>query len=142
MVALLDVNVLVALFDPDHPQSDRVAKWFQSHAASGWSTCAITENGFVRILAQPSYPHPISLYQGLTTLARACAHAYHEFWPCDVSITDPMAVKADHVLGPSQLTDIYLLSLAVHHKGSFVTLDRRITAQAVPGAEETNLVVL
>ena len=61
---------------------------------------------------------------------------------CDVSITDPLAVKADYVLGPSQLTDIYLLSLAVHHKGSFVTLDRRITAQAVPGAEETNLVVL
>jgi len=142
MAALLDVNVLVALFDRDHPQSDHVAEWFRDNAASGWATCAITENGFVRILSQPSYPHAISPYQALETLTRACVHAYHEFWPCDVTITDPQDVRADHILGSNQLTDIYLLSLAVHHQGSFVTLDRRITTQAVPGAREDSLVIL
>lgn len=142
MAALLDVNVLVALFDRDHPLSDPVSEWFKRNAASGWSTCAITENGFVRIVSQPSYPHPVSPHQALGALSQACAHASHEFWPCDVSITDPAHINADHLLGPNQLTDIYLLSLAVRHQGCFVTLDRRITPQAVPGATADHLIVL
>ena len=54
-VALLDVNLLVALFDPDHIHHDLAHDWFEDHHRSGWATCPVTENGFVRVLANPAY---------------------------------------------------------------------------------------
>jgi predicted nucleic acid-binding protein len=36
MRALLDVNVLIALLDPDHSLHARATGWFASHARSGW----------------------------------------------------------------------------------------------------------
>lgn len=56
MVALLDVNVLVALFDPAHVHHDAAHAWFGEHCAQGWATCALTENGLVRVLSNPAYP--------------------------------------------------------------------------------------
>lgn len=44
--------------------------------------------------------------------------------------------------GPQQLTDLYLLALAVHHKGRFVTFDQAIPVSALHGADAKHLVVL
>ena len=49
-VALLDVNVLVALFNPVHVHQELAHDWFADHRASGWATCPLTENGFLRVL--------------------------------------------------------------------------------------------
>jgi predicted nucleic acid-binding protein len=46
------------------------------------------------------------------------------------------------VLGHRQVTDAYLLALAVRHEGRFVTFDRRIALGVVPGARAEHLVVL
>ena len=46
-VALLDVNVLMALSDPDHTHHEIAHDWFADHHAHGWATCAVTQNGFV-----------------------------------------------------------------------------------------------
>ena len=54
-VALLDVNVLVALFDSSHVHHEVAHDWFADHRAQGWATCPHTENGFVRVLANPAY---------------------------------------------------------------------------------------
>ena len=48
----------------------------------------------------------------------------------------------EKLLTGRQLTDIYLLALAVQHGGCLVTLDRGIPVQAVRGAVATHLVVL
>ena len=106
MRALLDVNVLIALFDQDHPASDKVADWFQANAEYGWATCAITENGFVRILSQAGYQHPIRVRGALALLAGACNQPIHEFWPCEVSITDPGWVDPSYALTSAQVTDL------------------------------------
>ncbi|HEY7215024.1 MAG TPA: hypothetical protein VIC28_10365 [Thermoanaerobaculia bacterium] len=55
MVALLDVNVLVALFDPDHVHHEAAHTWFAAHRGAGWATCPLTENGLIRILSNPAY---------------------------------------------------------------------------------------
>jgi predicted nucleic acid-binding protein len=52
-IALLDVNVLVAFFDPDHVHHDLAHDWFAGQRRSGWATCAITESGFVRVISNP-----------------------------------------------------------------------------------------
>jgi predicted nucleic acid-binding protein len=54
-IALLDINVLVALFDADHVHHDFAHDWFTDHHERGWATCPITENGFIRVVSNPKY---------------------------------------------------------------------------------------
>ena len=49
---------------------------------------------------------------------------------------------AMRVHGPRQLTDIYLLALAVHHGGQIVTFDKSIPLDAVHGASKRHLLTL
>src|SRR5713226_6496670 len=51
VIALLDVNVLVALFDPAHVHHEAAHAWFGANRKNRWATCALTENGFVRVLS-------------------------------------------------------------------------------------------
>ncbi len=95
MTALLDVNVLVALFDPDH-----------------------------------------------VAHARARSGPEHAFWPCDTTITDASVFDLTRITGHKQVTDVYLLALAVGRGGRFVTFDRRVPISAVAGATDEHLVVL
>jgi len=53
--ALLDVNLLVALFDPDHVHHDPAHDWFVDSREQGWATCPVTENGVIRILSNLRY---------------------------------------------------------------------------------------
>lgn len=140
--ALLDVNILLALLDADHLQHHRANAWLDEEIGGGWATCAITQNGFVRIISQPRYPSPVPPAAAAGALALACAESAHAFWPCDVTLLDPATADVSHVLGPKQVTDAYLLALAVAHGGRFVTFDARITLDAVMGATEDNLTVI
>jgi predicted nucleic acid-binding protein len=56
--ALLDVNVLLALLDSDHVDHERAGEWLDAELDTGWASCSITENGFVRIISQPDTPAP------------------------------------------------------------------------------------
>jgi predicted nucleic acid-binding protein len=75
-------------------------------------------------------------------LRDAVRHRSHEFWADDLSVLDSNAVDASRVHGPRQLTDVYLLALAVAHKGRLVTFDTAIPLEAVSGAQRKHLVVL
>jgi predicted nucleic acid-binding protein len=52
------------------------------------------------------------------------------------------AIDHSRLLGQSQVTDVYLLALAVKNGGRVVTLDRRVTLGAVRGARSEHLVVV
>ncbi len=140
MRALFDVSMLLALFDPRHVHHARAHAWWAAARDHGWASCPLTENGFLRIAAQKSYANPIPLADGLAILRNWAKPPLHEFWPDDVSVLD--ATRIDHgcVLGPRQITDIYLLALATKHRGRFVTLDRGVSIAAVHNATAENLV--
>ncbi|MDR1152073.1 MAG: hypothetical protein LBK72_06310 [Bifidobacteriaceae bacterium] len=140
--ALLDVNVLVALLDSSHALHSIAAGWFRANIAFGWSTCAITQNGFVRIVSQPSYLNAVSTERATEVLRSATADADHRFWPCDVEVCDPKRITPGYLLGPGQVTDVYLLALATAHGGFLATFDQRITSKAAVGATPENLVVI
>lgn len=140
--ALLDINVLLALLDSDHVDHHRAREWLDGEIAAGWATCAITENGFVRILSQPRYPSPVSPTEAIELLGRACDTPHHEFWSCDVSVLNAKIVNRSRLHGPRQVTDAYLLALAVAHDGRFVTFDRSTVLASVPDATEDHLTVL
>lgn len=141
--ALLDVNVLLALLDSDHVDHDRAHEWLGGNLDDGWASCPLTENGFVRIVSQPRYPSPISPHEAIALLDQATRDGgHHEFWPCDVSLLDPAHVDATRVHGPRQVTDAYLLALAVARGGRFITFDRSVALSSVPDASQDHLVVL
>lgn len=142
MRALLDINVLIALFDPDHVSHGLAMAWFAKHAKEGWASCPLTQNGCVRIMSSRSYPNSRPVQTLVTRLAEACGERIHEFWPDEPSLLDSGLFDATRIHGPRQITDVYLLGLAVQHEGRFVTLDGRIPLQAVRKATDRNLVVL
>lgn len=140
--ALLDVNVLLALLDSDHVDHERAREWLEAEIGSGWASCPITENGFVRIISQPRYPSPVSPSEAADLLERATATPHHEFWPCDLSMLDRSVVDRSRVHGPRQVTDAYLLALAARHGGRLVTFDGSVVRAAVPEATVDALTVL
>lgn len=118
-VALLDVNVLLALCDPTHADHAAAETWFIRRHLQGWATCAITENGFLRIAANPAYSNPVpSLEEARIHLSALTGLPAHEHWNCDVSLLERTLVRDLSVVSSGQLTDVYLLALAVSRGGA------------------------
>ena len=142
MIALLDVNVLIALIDPAHKFHNTAKDWALKDSSSGWASCPLTQNGCIRIISQPGYPLPTSMLQAIHTLQTLCQSPLHQFWSDDLSLLDASAFDHSKIHGHRQLTDLYLLGLAVKHQGRFVTLDGAIPLSAVKGAKKQHLTVL
>lgn len=144
MRSLLDSNVLIALLDNAHSFNERVFDWFLENHDRGWATCPITENAALRVLTNPGYRtvDRYSLSDLRTLLSFNIEKGNHEFWPDDISILDKNLIKTEHIFGPKQLTDVYLLALAVKNHGRLVTLDERISVAAVVGATDDNLYII
>jgi predicted nucleic acid-binding protein len=104
-VSLLDVNLLVALFDPNHIHHDVAHDWFADHRADGWATCPVTENGFVRVLSNPSYGGDVSRVADLVGRLRTfCSANDHTFWEGGVSLHDEGLFRPQSTAGHRQLT--------------------------------------
>lgn len=142
MRALLDVNVLLALMDRDHVHHSAALQWWRSDRDHGWASCPLTQNGFVRISCQGDFPGRPTVAQAIEQLRRQIAESDHVFWPDDVSIADDGWFDRGRLLGPNQITDVYLLALAVKNGGRLVTFDQGIPLRAVRGAEPKHLVVV
>ena len=133
--ALLDVNVLVALHDPAHPNHEDAHRWFGRNRKRGWATCPVTVNGCVRVLSNPAYPTVAATpAEAASRLRILCADTGHEFWSDSVSLLDESLFRLQAITGHQQITDIYLLGLAVRHSGKLATFDRSIPLKAVVGA--------
>ena len=100
------------------------------------------QNGFIRIISQARYPSPVSPPVAMDLLGTATGTRHHEFWECSVSILDREIIDRSMIHGPRQVTDAYLLALATHRGGRFVTFDQAIPLSAVTSAHRDNLTVL
>ena len=137
MAALLDVNVLIALVDPRHVHHESAHRWFVDHQQHGWATCPITQNGVLRVLGHARYPNgPGSPAAVLPLLEALIAHPQHVFWSDVISLVGPGLLNPQALLDSGQITDLYLLAMAVHHQGRLVTFDRRLRPDAVAGGDE------
>ena len=142
MIALLDVNVLIAIIDPRHIAHGLASSWFDRARDTGWATCPITENGLVRIISQPRYPNALSSPAAASALLKQlCGLPGHHFWPDGFSLTDPKRVDATRIHLPARITDSYLLALAVANGGRLATLDRKLSPAAVPGGRAALLLI-
>ena len=124
---LLDLNALIALADPDHEHHKAMQEWFIASGKADWGVCPLTEAGFVRVTTNPGYlPASRTIAQATAILANFATHPGYRYW----AISDKWAVLtapfSARILGHQQVTDAYLLGLAVKEKGVLVTFDRGI----------------
>lgn len=142
MRGLLDINVLIALLDENHTHHGDASDWLAENIHLGWASCPLTQNGCVRIMSQPRYPNALSVSEVMIRLLSAVSTRHHEFFADDISLLDDSAVERERLLSPRQLTDVYLLALAVEHDACLVTLDKSIPIGAVRQANTDSLVVI
>jgi uncharacterized protein len=128
---LLDTNLLIALLWPSHEQHDLAMKRFTRERDKGWATCPLTQAGFVRIVSNPAFSrdavHPREAVQ---VLSANTAAKDHQFWPDELPLPRAVAFAGVRLMGHQQVTDAYLLGLAISRGGMLATLDKRIAALA------------
>jgi uncharacterized protein len=131
---LLDVNLLIAILDPDHVHHDLALGWYNDIGYQDWATCPIVQNGVVRIVGSQGYASvPFGCTEVANILAEWCAVPEHRFWPDNVSLLDKTIVDRAGLTSPDRITDVYLLALAATNGGRLATLDRRLSPAPVQG---------
>ncbi len=124
--------MLIALIDPAHVGHDAAHRWFGDAGATSWATCPITENGVIRIAGHPKYPNSVgSPAAAARIIATMQEMPGHIFWSDDFSLIGSDFVNPDRITTPGQVTDTYLLALAISKGGKLATFDRRLSTQAV-----------
>jgi uncharacterized protein len=131
---LIDVNLLIAILDPDHVHHDLALGWFNDTGCLNWATCPIVQNGVVRIVGSRAYASvPFGCAEVAKILAEWCAVPEHRFWPDAISLLDAPAIDRAGLTSPDRVTDVYLLALAAANGGQLATLDRRLSPTLVQG---------
>jgi uncharacterized protein len=140
---LLDLNVLIALTDPEHIHRQKAERWFLSTGKENWGVCPLTESGFIRVTTNPAMQAgTITLERAIAILQALKAHRGYRYWPISdaeswVAVTARFIAR---ITGHQQVTDAYLLGLAIKEDGVLVTFDRGIKYMA--GAEFSRNVLI
>jgi hypothetical protein len=136
-VCLLDTNLLIALLWPSHERHEVAVKWFARHRGKGWATCPLTQAGFVRIVSNPAFSRDaVQPREAIQVLAANTTAKDHEFWPDELPFAEAVAYAGVRLMGHQQVTDAYLLGLAIRRGGVLATLDERIGALTEPKSAE------
>jgi toxin-antitoxin system PIN domain toxin len=124
----------------NHKFHASVTRWFASKENRGWATCPITEQGFVRIVSNVAFMKPAPGIRSALELLQKTTEASknHEFWADDLPLSALSTSIRGRLQGHQQITDAYLLALAMHQDGWLLTFDRRIIALAPEGSTERN----
>jgi uncharacterized protein len=140
---LLDVNFWIALLDESHVFNSNAIEFIERPGIE-IATCPIIENGVLRILNLPHYSKfgPVGFHVVANKLSEIYAEKNVAFWQDDFSLVTSNQVKWSRVFSHSQITDLYLLGLAVRHNGILATFDQHISLDSVEGATEINLKVI
>jgi len=141
---LLDVNVLIALGWNGHPDHRAAQAWFAKNNSKGWATCPFTQAAFVRIVSNPAFSSDaVSPVEALTLLTTNLNHPRHQFWADNLSLRDAVQPFEERLVGHRQITDAYLLGLAIQKKGKLATLDQNMVTlfgRGDPRAETVELI--
>ncbi len=122
---LLDVNVFVALLTENHIHHGLVTEWFNAAPRLRWAICPFTEAGFLRN-ATAARPGQISMSEATAVLARIAQHTGYHYLPIAADWHTLCAPFFRRLYGAKQVTDAYLLGLAVRERLALVTLDKAV----------------
>lgn len=122
---LLDVNVLVALTTRSHVHHGLVKEWFYASPNLPWNICAFTEAGFLRNITAPR-PGQITMSEATAVLKQLAQHPGYHYVPITGDWQTLCSPFFPRLYGTKQVTDAYLLGLAVRDGLVLVTMDKAI----------------
>ena len=126
-IALLDVNILMALSWAEHVHSQAARKWFAGNRKSGWATCPLTQAAYVRLSIQPTVVGArLTFAQAMEALQDHCRDPFHHFFPHASGLTDIMPEMLQRITGHQQIADAILLDIAIRNRARLATFDGRI----------------
>ena len=125
MIALLDVNVLIALAWPNHVHHEAAHAWYSGYRENGWATCPVTQAGFVRVSSnQRVFPAAKTPAEAFGLLQSITALPDHVFLVDDVDLSRSTDIHGDKILGYRQVTDAHVLAIATSRGAAVATFDR------------------
>ncbi len=136
---LLDVNVLVALTTGNHVHHRLVKEWFYASPGLEWAICGFTEAGFLRNATTPRPGH-ITISEATAVLKQLARHPGYRYVPIAADWQTLCGPFFTRLYGAKQVTDAYLLGLAVRENLVLVTIDKGIVHLA--GTEYSKHVLL
>jgi toxin-antitoxin system PIN domain toxin len=127
MIALPDVNTLVAAAWPNHIHHHVARRWFLDEASRGWATSPITETGFLRVSMNPTVVgREVRFNDAVDLLLRYTASPNHHEWDVVPAPGTWPQWLSNRVQGHRQVTDAALIATTLYHDGILVTLDSGI----------------
>ncbi len=141
---LLDLSVVLALAEPETERNRSAREWLNTVGSSSCGICSLTERDFVRVLSDSAVrPQPEGLLLATAILGTWKGYSVFFCWPMpsELSWANLTASFAARIYGHRQITDAYLLGLAIKENGVLVTFDRGLKYLAGPEFRN-NLLIL
>jgi predicted nucleic acid-binding protein len=135
---LLDLKVLVALLDEEHIYHQIVTEWFDTPGLQ-WAICPFTEAGLLRHMARPKIGD-LSMEEATAMLAQLAQEPGYHYQPISGDWQTLCGWFFKRLFGHKQITDAYLLGLAVLEELILVTFNRAMLHPA--GAGNKDVLVL
>jgi toxin-antitoxin system PIN domain toxin len=121
---LLDVNVFLALVTENHIHHQIVTAWFNTPGLQ-WALCPFTEAGFLRNATAPRSGQ-ITMSEATAVLARMAQESGYHYLPITADWQTLCSPFFKRLYGTKQVTDAYLLGLALRERLVLVTMDKGI----------------
>jgi uncharacterized protein len=135
---LLDVNVFFALVSENHIHHQLATTWFNTPGLR-WAICPFTEAGFLRNATAP-HSGQITINEATAVLARMTQEPGYHYLPITADWQTLCSPFFTRLYGTKQITDAYLLGLALREGLVLVTTDKAILHLA--GNEHSKHVLL
>ena len=133
---LLDINALLALLDPMHIHHEDAHQWYEKTSPEQLMICTHVANGVMRVASQPRYPNCLGTSGHVRkALKKFVEHMEVESCDKDASLMDDEVLKKPELLTPANITDLYLLAIAVANNAKLATFDKRIQPSAILGGK-------
>jgi uncharacterized protein len=130
LIALPDINVLLALAWSNHPHHEAAHRWFARDATAGWATCLLTQTGFLRLsLNRQIVGVSIECQAAVHLLHGLVSHPDHQYTEIAPALTTPLFDElVPKIIGYRQVPDATLLHLARVNGLKLVTFDQPVAA--------------
>ncbi len=139
-VWLLDANLLIALTQAAHVHHGEAHGWFGAQPHRRWASCAITQLAFLRLTSNPKVTGcETTPAEALQALAAMVGNEAHEYWSEAPEPAGLATLQHPALVGHRQVTDAYLLGLAVERRQRLATLDRGLLSFATAAGHEAHV---
>jgi hypothetical protein len=137
MAYLLDLNLLIALVSEDHIYHSSAMEWFDTPSLQ-WALCPFTEAGLLRFLTHPKAGN-LPMDEAVAILSSLKREPGYHYLPVAADWHQTTAPFAAGLHGHNQITDAFLLGIAIREGVILATFDKAILRMAGKHREQVHV---